>query len=134
MNSLRSFVGGTNIGSLLLAAGGYNGASTTATAETLQTACGPTFVGAVSRVTHGGGCGTFDVTLPGVECRSTGGNYTVVVTFSGNETVTGASVTCHNPGTGTGTTGAVSGSGTPVITIPLTGVSNAQTLTVHING
>ena len=84
-------------------------------------------------------CGTFDIPLPltgtaGVEDRSTGGNYTVVVTFSGNETVTGASVTCHNPGTGTGTTGVVSGSGTPVITIPLTGVSNAQTLTVHITG
>jgi len=98
-----------------------------------------TVVGAVSRVTHAGSCGTFDTPLPltgsaGVEDRSTGGNYTVVVTFSGNETVTGASVTCHNPATGTGTTGAVGGSGTPVITIPLTGVSNAQTLTVHIAG
>src|ERR1043166_2135263 len=96
-------------------------------------------VGAVSRVTHAGGCGQFDIPLPltspaGVEDRSTGGNYTMVVTFSGNETVTGASVTCHNPGTGTGTAGAVGGSGTPVITIPLTGVSNAQTLTVHIAG
>ena len=70
----------------------------------------------------------------GVEDRSTGGNYTLVVTFSGNETVTSAAVTCHNPATGTGTTGAVSGSGTPVITIPLTGVSDAQTLTVHITG
>jgi hypothetical protein len=100
---------------------------------------GPTVVSAVSRVTHSGGCGTFDIPLPlsgtaGVECRSQGGNYTVVVTFSGNETVTGASVTCHNPGTGTGTAGAVSGSGTPVISVPLTGVSNAQTLTVHIAG
>ena len=101
--------------------------------------CAPTVIGAVSRVTHAGGCGTFDIPLSltspaGVEDRSTGGNYTVVVTFSGNETVTSASVTCHNPGTGTGTAGAVGGSGTPVITIPLTGVSNAQTLTVHING
>ena len=101
--------------------------------------CAPTVVGAVSRVTHAGGCGQFDIPLPltcpaGVEDRSTGGNYTMVVTFSGNETVTGASVTCHNPGTGTGTAGAVGGSGTPVITIPLTGVSNAQTLTVHIAG
>ena len=96
--------------------------------------CGPTLVSAVSRVTHAGGCGTFDVTLPGIEDRSTGGNYTMVVTFSGNETVTSASVTCHNPGSGTGTAGAVGGSGTPVITIPLTGVSNAQTLTVHIAG
>jgi hypothetical protein len=98
-----------------------------------------TVLSAVSRVTHAGGCGTFDVPLSltapaGVEDRSTGGNYTVVVTFSGNETVTSAAVSCHNPATGTGTTGAVGGSGTPVITIPLTGVSNAQTLNLHIVG
>jgi hypothetical protein len=104
----------------------------------LGAGCGPTALSAVSRVTHGS-CGTFDIPMPftcpsGVEDRSTGGNYTLVVTFSSNETVTSAAVTCHNPGTGTGTTGAVSGSGTPVITIPLTGVSDAQTLTVHITG
>jgi hypothetical protein len=138
MNSIRSFPAGTNIGNLLLAAGGYNGATTVNTAETLQTSCGPTVTGAVSRVNHGT-CGVFDVPLPlncpaGVECRSTGGNYTVVITFSGNETVTGAAVTCHNPGTGTGSAGAVSGSGTPIITVPLTNVSNAQTLTLHITG
>jgi N-acetylneuraminic acid mutarotase len=103
--------------------------------------CAPTVLSAVSRINHGT-CGAFDIPMPltcptGVECRSQAGNvgnYTLVVTFSGNETVTSAAVTCHNPAGGTGTTGAVTGSGTPVITIPLTGVSDAQALTVHITG
>jgi hypothetical protein len=98
---------------------------------------GVSVVSAVSRKVHGGS-GTFDIPLSlvcpsGVECRS-GGNYTIVVTFSGNETVTSAAVTCHNPGSGTGIAGAVSGSGTPIITVPLTGVSDAQTLNLHITG
>ena len=43
---------------------------------------------AVSRKTHGG-AGTFDIPLPlsgepGVECRSSGGNHTLVFTFSNN--------------------------------------------------
>ena len=47
---------------------------------------------AVSRKTHGG-AGDFDIDLPltgepGVECRSSGGNHTFVVTFS-NQTVSG---------------------------------------------
>jgi hypothetical protein len=116
--------------------GGINGQTFTFLADVFYrpNVCGPTLVSAVSRIVHSGGCSTFDTTLPGIEDRSTGGNYTIVATFSANETVTSASVTCHNPGGSTGTTGAVSGSGTPVITIPLTGVSNGQTLTVHING
>lgn len=36
---------------------------------------------AVSRKTHGN-AGTFDVLLPGVECRAGGGNHTLVFTFS----------------------------------------------------
>jgi hypothetical protein len=118
--------------------GGINGATFTFLSDVFfrPNVCGPTFMSAVSRVTHAGGCGTFDIPLgPGIECRSqAGGNYTVVATFSGNETVTSASVTCHNPAAGTGTAGAVSGSGTTTITIPLMGVSNAQTLTLHIAG
>src|SRR5205807_864054 len=50
---------------------------------------------AVSRKTHGA-AGNFDIAMPltgssGVECRTTGGtnDYTLVVTFSGNVTVTG---------------------------------------------
>src|SRR5262252_11055694 len=42
MISIRSFPGGTNIGNKLLAAGGYNGATTVATAETLNATCLPT--------------------------------------------------------------------------------------------
>ena len=100
--------------------------------------CGPTALNAVSRVNHGS-CGTFDIPMPltcpsGVEDRSTGGNYTLVVTFDSAITAPGtASVTCHNPGTGTGTAGVATASGNTV-SVPLTGVSDAQTLTVHIAG
>jgi hypothetical protein len=101
--------------------------------------CGPTAVSAVSRINHGS-CGTFDVPMPltcptGVECRSqsgNAGNYTLVVTFDSTITaVVSASVTCHNPGSGTGTAGAPTFSGNTV-TVPLTGVSDGQALTVHI--
>ena len=56
----------------------------------------PVVQSAVSRKTHGG-AGAFDVNLPltgttGVECRTTGGtnDYTMVVAFAGNVTVTGS--------------------------------------------
>ena len=94
---------------------------------------------AVSRITHSGGCGTFDVPMPltcptGVEDRSTGGNYTLVVTFDSAITAPGtASVTCHNPGSGTGTAGAPVASGSTV-SVPLTGVSDGQALTVQLTG
>ncbi len=42
MTSIRSFPGGTNIGNKLLAAGGYNGSTTVASAETLNVTCTPT--------------------------------------------------------------------------------------------
>jgi len=71
----------------------------------------------------------------GVEDRSTtGNNYTLVVTFNATVTsVSSASVTCHNPGTGTGTAGAPTFSGSTV-TVPLNGVSDGQVLTVQISG
>ena len=87
---------------------------------------------AVSRKTHGA-AGDFDIDLPltgepGVECRSSGGNHTFVVTFS-NQTVSGnASVT-----SGTGT---VAGSPTfngNTMTVNLTGVTDVQKITVTLN-
>jgi len=104
----------------------------------------PTVSSAVSRKTHGG-AGAFDVALPligtnGVECRTTGGtnDYTIVVTFSGNVTVTGSPQAQLTVGTGcVGSggvcTGNVSVSGN-VVTVPLTNIANAQNISVRING
>ncbi len=104
----------------------------------------PTVTSAVSRETHGG-AGNFDVSLPltgtpGIECRSTGGtnDYTMVVTFAANVTVTGspqAEVTLGTGCVGTGgvCSGNVSVSGNSV-TVPLTNIANVQTINVRING
>src|ERR1700682_2999693 len=91
----------------------------------------PMATSAVSRKVHGG-AGTFDVALPlngptGIECRI-GPTYTMVVTFSTSVTVTSATVTC-----GTGSVGSISGSGTPTITVNLTGVTDAQRITVTLS-
>jgi subtilisin family serine protease len=88
---------------------------------------------AVSRKTHGG-AGAFDVLLPltgepGVECRSSGGDHTLVFTF-GNPMVSGnASVTSG--------TGSVAGSPTfsgNTMTVNLTGVTDLQKITVTLSG
>jgi hypothetical protein len=104
----------------------YNASTEGFCTDTLQT------VSAVSRKTHGS-AGDFDVPLPftgapGVECRSGGanGDHTIVLTF--NNVVTG----------GTATVNAGSVSGTPTFTlntmkVNLTGVPNAQTLTITLN-
>ncbi len=103
----------------------------------------PVAQGAVSRKVHGS-AGTFDIDLPltgtpGIECRSGGakGDYQMVVTFSGSVTVNGnfqADVTAGNGKVGTNGVangGAVSVNGAQV-TIPLTNVTNMQTLTVTL--
>ncbi len=86
----------------------------------------------VSRLTHGG-AGDFDIDLPltgepGVECRSGGGNYTIVVTCS-NTLVSGdASVTTGS--------GSVAGSPTfnaNTMTVSLTGVTDVQQITVTLS-
>ena len=107
---------------------GYDGtvlhkAGTTATLQLLS---------AVSRKSHRTS-GTFDVSLPltggaGVECRNGGGNYSLVFTFSSSVVAGSASVT-----TGTGTAGQPTFSG-PSMTVPLSCVTDVQTLTVTLSG
>ena len=104
-----------------------------------------TVTGAVSRKTHGA-AGPFDIALPltgttGVECRAGGttNDYTMVVTFAGNVTVTGSPQAQVTSGTGTvgsngvGNGGAVTVAGN-VVTIPLTNVADQQTINVTLNG
>jgi len=89
--------------------------------------------GAVSRKTHGA-AGTFDVALPlvgepGVECRSSGGAHTLVLTFNNTVVSGNASVTAG--------TGTVAGSPTfsgNTMTVNLTGVADVQKITVTLTG
>jgi|GEM_PF-598312 len=88
---------------------------------------------AVSRKTHGS-AGTFDVDLPltgtpGIECRSGGGtkDHQIVITFASPVTFSGASVT-----SGTGTVSSATGSGTTSVVVNLTGITNAQTITIAL--
>ena len=78
--------------------------------------------------------GTFDLALPmsgtpGVECRSGGADnsHQLVFTFTEAVTVRSASLTA-----GHGAVAGVSGNGTATISLDLTGVSNAQTITVNL--
>jgi hypothetical protein len=84
---------------------------------------------AVSRKTHGA-AGDFDIALPGVECRSGGAtnDYTLVVTFSNNLAGGNASVT-----SGVGKVAGAPAISGNTITVTLTGVTNAQTLSVTLN-
>ena len=89
---------------------------------------------AVSRKTHGA-AGDFDVDLPlsgtpGVECRTggTGGDHTLVVTFSNTVVSGNAAVT-----NGTGSVMGAPGFSGNTMTINLTGVANAQTVTVTLS-
>jgi hypothetical protein len=97
-------------------------------------------VSAVSRKTHGS-AGTFDIGLPlignpGIECRtgSIGGNHQVIITFSVPVTVSNVTVT---PGAGAmaniDPTNGFSVNNTQV-TVNLTNVTNAQTLTINLIG
>jgi serine protease AprX len=89
--------------------------------------------GGVSRKTHGA-AGTFDVPLPltgepGVECRSSGGNHTLVFTCDNTLVSGNASVT-----TGIGTVlGSPTFSGN-TMTVNLTGVTDVQKITVTLTG
>ncbi|MBA2434212.1 MAG: hypothetical protein H0V54_03835 [Chthoniobacterales bacterium] len=102
--------------------------------------CAPVaqLVNAVSRKIHGA-AGTFDIKLApivpststAIECRRGGAsnNFQVVMTFAAPVTFTGASVS-----PGTGGVASTSGSGTNQATVNLTGVNNAQTITVNLLG
>ena len=86
----------------------------------------------VSRKTHGA-AGTFDVDLPstglpGIECRSGGvtNAYTLIFTFTNNVSVQNAIVT-----NGVGSVINFTAVGN-VVTVNLTGVTNAQTITVTL--
>ena len=92
-------------------------------------------VSVVSRMTHGT-VGTFDVNLPltgtrGVECRSGGsnGNYTVVFQFENPLTSVGSASV--SSGTGSVSSSAI-GLNTHEYIVNLTGVTNAQYLTVSL--
>jgi hypothetical protein len=88
---------------------------------------------AVSRKTHGS-AGTFDIDLPltgsvGVECRSGGsptGSHTIVVSFPVTITAVASATCAGNPA-------ATSISGNQV-TVNCTGVPNAETVTIALNG
>ena len=96
--------------------------------------CAPAAQDAFSRKVHGG-AGTFDIPLPlsgnvGVECRSGGAtnNYQMIIDFATSVTVQSASVT-----SGTGMVSSFSGSGTSQITVNLTGVTDAQRITMTLH-
>ena len=104
-----------------------------ASSNTAATAVVPQSV--VSRLTHGS-AGSFDIPLPfaagstpGIECRSASGNYTLVLNFTHSVKVVGATVN-----SGIGSVASLGGSGTTAITVNLTGVSDAQRMTVKIFG
>jgi autotransporter-associated beta strand protein len=89
---------------------------------------------AVSRLTHGS-AGPFDVDLPfagspGIECRTgsgNGGDYQVVVTFYNPVTFSYAVIASGNA-----QVADASGSGTNTVVVNLTGVANAQTISLGL--
>ena len=95
----------------------------------------PALSSVVSRMTHGGTT-DFDIVLPqppatrSVECRNSGGNYKMVLTFVHDlVSVASASVT-----TGSGSVASgVLGPNSNQYTVNLTGVTNAQNVTVTLN-
>lgn len=95
------------------------------------TAVAPVLTSAVSRLNHAG-VGDFDVNMPlsgtsGVEDR-VASTYNIVLTFTNGPITSGtATVTA-----GTGTAGSPSFSGS-TMTVPITGIGNAEVLTLTVN-
>jgi uncharacterized delta-60 repeat protein len=99
----------------------------------LTDVCVPTPSSVVSRMNHGAS-GPFSVNLPlsgppGVECRTAGAanDYQIVFTFPSAVTFTGAALT-----SGVGTVSGTSGNGLSTVSVNLTGVTNAQRITVTL--
>ncbi|MDQ6764480.1 MAG: dockerin type I domain-containing protein, partial [Verrucomicrobiota bacterium] len=104
----------------------------------------PLVQSAVSRKTHGN-AGSLEVSLPlsgtsGVESRSGGatGDYTIILTFLANVSVSGTPQAAVTSGAGDIGSGGASNGGLVttsgnVVTIPLTNVANAQTINVTLN-
>jgi hypothetical protein len=89
--------------------------------------------GAFSRKMHGA-LGPFDIPLPltgtpGLECRSSGGNHTVVFTFSNAVTAGQATLTA-----GTGTVAGAPAFAGERMFVELTGVSDVQQITLQVTG
>jgi hypothetical protein len=142
----RNFPTDTNGTDHIWLGGGYasDGVTPMNSMEIFQCTAPVSISSAVSRMTHGA-AGTFDVALPltgtdGVECRTQGGthDFTMVVTFSGNVTVTGSPQAQVTSGTGcVGSAGVCTGNVTVsgnVVTVPLTTIGDQQNINVRING
>jgi hypothetical protein len=141
----RNFPTDTNGNTTIWLAGGYaaDGVTPLSSMEIFTCSAPLSITSAVSRKAHGA-AGNFDIDMPlsgptGVEDRNTGGthDYTLVVTFSQNVTVTGSPQAQVTSGTGcVGTAGVCSGSVSvsgAVVTVPLTNVADQQNINVRIN-
>jgi hypothetical protein len=89
----------------------------------------------VSRKTHGS-AGTFDIPMPtsgtpGVECRSGGGNGNYTLVFKFANTLTSVAEAKVTSGTGTVSSSSI-GTDPHEYVVNLTGVANAQTITVTL--
>jgi hypothetical protein len=90
-------------------------------------------VNATSRKTHGS-AGDLDIDLPltgeaGVECRNSGGNHLIVVTFN-NAMMSGTASLTNGTGTVAGTP-TLNGN---TMSVELTGVADTQKITVMLSG
>jgi len=134
MTARRNFATDTNGTTNIWLAGGYDvtGVTPLSSTEVFCSGGAPMASSAFSRKVHGG-AGTFDIPLPltgnvGVECRSGGGTYQMIINFATSVTVQSASVT-----SGTGTVSSFTGSGTPTITVNLSGVTDQQRITMTLH-
>ncbi|HWX15061.1 MAG TPA: dockerin type I domain-containing protein, partial [Chthoniobacterales bacterium] len=133
MTARRNFPTDTDGTANIWLSGGYAPSTPTDSTEVFGGGGAPMAQSAFSRKVHGA-AGTFDIPLPltgnvGVECRSGGGVYQMIIDFPTTVTVQSASVT-----SGTGMVSSFSGSGTSEITVNLSGVTDQQRITMTLHG